>query len=79
MPDKSDSEREMYENLIQKIYAPYVYEPQIDLHCLEEKIDALNRKLDLIFGDHVLINGRFVSIKKFAEGVKYEKTSKANH
>lgn len=30
---------------------------------LENKIDELNRKLDLIFGDHVLIDGRFVKIK----------------
>ena len=32
------------------------------LIMLEEKMDALNRKLDLIFGKYVLIKGRFVNV-----------------
>ena len=33
------------------------------LQELIDKIDSLNRKLDLIFGDHVLMNGRFENIR----------------
>lgn len=34
------------------------------LNRLEDKLDALTRKIELIFGDSVLINGRFESIQK---------------
>ena len=33
-----------------------------EIRRLEQKIDAINTKLDLIFGDSVLINGQFRSI-----------------
>lgn len=35
---------------------------------VEEKIDALDRKLDLIFGGNVLIKGRFLNIQDIMEG-----------
>ena len=31
---------------------------------LFEKFEALERKIDLIFGDYVLVNGQFKSIKR---------------
>lgn len=34
----------------------------IRLEHVEEKLDLLNKKFDLIFGDNVLINGRFQSL-----------------
>ena len=34
-----------------------------DLTELYDKVDALSRKIDLIFGDHVLVNGKFIQIK----------------
>jgi hypothetical protein len=39
-------------------------EPTIEerLARLEEKIDDLHRKLDLIFGNAVLVNGRFLDL-----------------
>jgi hypothetical protein len=38
-------------------------EANIDLEIIEKKIDALERKLDLIFGNHVLVKGSFMQIK----------------
>lgn len=35
-----------------------------------DKLDELNRKLDLIFGSHALINGRFIDISKFGDDGK---------
>lgn len=33
---------------------------QVDIEELAEKVDALERKIDLTFGGHVLINGQWV-------------------
>jgi len=35
-----------------------------DLTELYDKVADLSRKIDLIFGDHVLINGKFINIKE---------------
>lgn len=35
---------------------------------LIDAISAVSRKLDLIFGGHALINGRFVQLGKIREG-----------
>jgi hypothetical protein len=46
-----------------------IYEglPSIDerLSVLEDKVDSIVNKLTLIFGDSVLLNGRFVSVGAF--------------
>jgi hypothetical protein len=38
-----------------------------DVERLEEKIDSLARKIDLIFGDHVVINGRIYQLGELAK------------
>jgi hypothetical protein len=38
-----------------------------DVQRLEEKIDSLTRKIDLIFGDHVMINGRIYQLGELAK------------
>lgn len=46
----------------------------IKLEEVEGKLDALHRKLDLIFGSNILLGGRFVELpvleKKIKEGEK---------
>ena len=40
-----------------------VYNPTIgQLEELKEAVDALNRKIDLTFGGHVLVDGRFIKL-----------------
>ena len=36
-----------------------------DIERLESKMDEILKRLDLIFGDHVLVNGRLVSLGLF--------------
>jgi hypothetical protein len=38
------------------------------LQRIEEKVDTLLNRLDLIFGDHAMVNGRFVHIKGMHNG-----------
>lgn len=37
----------------------------VKLDRIEEKIDSLTRKIDLIFGNNFVINGQFVDLKDF--------------
>lgn len=40
------------------------FDTEIKAKSLEDKIDALNKRLDLIFGNHVLIDGKMVDVSK---------------
>jgi hypothetical protein len=40
------------------------------LNRIEEKLDSLHQKLDLIFGGNVLIDGKFVDLKELIRVVK---------
>lgn len=42
----------------------------IRVQRIEEKLDELSRKIDLIFADNVLVNGRFVSLNEFKKDGK---------
>lgn len=41
---------------------------QRQLQRIEDKIDALDRKINLIFGDMVLLNGRWIPLTTPTEG-----------
>ena len=38
------------------------YEEKATITVVLEKLETLDRKIDLIFGDHVLVRGRFTNI-----------------
>ena len=50
------------------IGGPYIQDVMDELHILSRKIDALQRKMDMIFGNNVLINGRFRTHEEILKG-----------
>lgn len=42
------------------------------LEVVEEKLDALHRKMDLIFGSNIILGGRFVDLLALEKKIKEE-------
>jgi hypothetical protein len=65
--------RDQYQQQMAGILKPLPkteYNQDEALKRIEEKCDSIIRKLDLIFGDHVLINCRLVKISELKIKVK---------